>query len=280
MELTEAQHAELARQVEHFFPRDLAWGASVAFLAERGDTYHVHGSGTLFRIADESFIITAAHVILQKGTNNLLFLPAGTNEPLPCSGEALVSEQDHIDVATFQIPPQIAERLDASRYLRFDSVCLSRHTEGAPFAVLGFPQIMCTQKNGKLNITRFFQFTPMYDGPVANHDRDTHLLLHADLDEARTQEGKAVDFCYEGGVSAPFPRELRGISGGSVWRIFKHPSELHTSTTARANPKLVGVENAVCHDRRYIKATWWTAVVNMFWVLRPDLRDALSMYRG
>ena len=280
MTFTDSDFAAAAQRIEKGVPFDLAWASAVAILVQRGSTAQVHGSGTVFRIADESFIITAAHVIESKGSNNLMILLAGDDRPLPCHGEAIVSASVTTDVAALQLPPEIAEQIPPSRFLRFDNVSLAQNAKNAMFAVFGFPQIMCSHNKGILKVTRFHHVAPVFEGPASDlggYNSSTHLLIDADIDETRTTDGKLMDFCYQGGIRAPFPGDLHGISGGSVWRVFDHPADV---PAGRANPKLVAVENAVYHDRRCIKATWWKAVVEMLWAMRPDLRDALLMYRG
>jgi hypothetical protein len=90
-------------------------------------------------------------------------------------------------------------------------------------------------------------------------------------------DGGPMNFDYPGGISAPFPKELRGVSGGSVWRIAESTEDIEKGT---ARPKLVAVENAIYHKNKCIKATWWKAVDYLFRTTMPSLVPSLDLYRG
>src|SRR5206468_3356654 len=60
---TEEEYSQVIRRIDKMVPTDLVSASSVAILIERGPQLGILGSGTLFRIGEESFVITAAHVM-------------------------------------------------------------------------------------------------------------------------------------------------------------------------------------------------------------------------
>src|SRR5262245_12454695 len=76
-DFTEEEHRQINRRIDKMVATDLVCASSVAILIERGPQVSILGSGTLFRIADESFVITAAHVMKDSDGARLRLAPNG-----------------------------------------------------------------------------------------------------------------------------------------------------------------------------------------------------------
>jgi hypothetical protein len=96
---SEEQYRTRAEQIEKLIPFDLAWGSSAAILIQPGKTLRVCGSGTLFRISEQSFVVTAAHVVEQGHGSNLRIIVADGSELMPFEGEGILGPSDTTDVA-------------------------------------------------------------------------------------------------------------------------------------------------------------------------------------
>jgi hypothetical protein len=278
-DFTEEDYRAVAQRFDALIPYELAWGSSVAILINRGENTHVHGTGTLFRIADESFLITATHVIEQANKQNLR-IAASNNRIIPLIGMAILGEP-RFDVAAIQLSPLVVEQLEGKLFLRLHDVCFEQDLSNAMFWVCGFPEILSNHENEILKLTRFHHMADAYDGDtsaLANYEERYHLLVAASLDEIRGVDGKPMEYRYKDGTPAAFPRELGGISGGSVWSISDKTIPIKTNNSQRA--RIVGVETGVFHRKECIKATRWKAVVNMLGDAMPELLPAIKMWRG
>ncbi|HJT77631.1 MAG TPA: hypothetical protein VJ739_10565 [Gemmataceae bacterium] len=281
MEFTDEQYRQVIHRVGKMVPFDLASASSVAVLIERGSQLGIQGSGTLFRIAEESFVITAAHVIKDSNRRNLRLAPGlcYSGEVIPLDGEAILDERDEFDIAAVHLKGRVAERIDPKRFLRLNNISFAEDLAKGLYAVFGYPEMMFSHDKDELKIVLFYHGGPVYAGEtsvIPNFDASASLLLDADIDETRGADGKPIDFCYPQGPSAPFPTELKGISGGSVWRIMQDPNDI------RENPegaRIVAIEVAICQPKRCIRATRWKAVKHMLQSEMPRLRPAIDIWR-
>jgi hypothetical protein len=275
----DAFRSAIAR-IDPLIPFDLVWSSTVGIVIERGPRFHMFGTGTLFRIADESFVITATHVLDDAEKEHCNLRIAGSQDRLiPLIGDSLRADRDPWDVAVIQLPPGAVAALNDKCFLRMDDVSLDEIGSDGLFAVFGFPEMMASDENGIFTMTRFFLMThPLQENASGiDHDRRYHVLLQAQISDVKDYEGKPISFCYRGGVSAPFPDELKGVSGGSVWKIASTPADVRNPR--RKRPQMVAVETGVYRKPACIKATKWRVVKNMIYEAYSDLRPALEMWR-
>lgn len=276
-EFSDSDYAAVARRMDVLVPHDLAWKSSVAILIERGASLHVHGTGTLVRIEEESFLVTARHVI-ERATGQNLLITGSNSEIVPLVGEAILSDVEQFDVAAIPLTSSVTDRLQDATFLRLDHMLFEMKQMVGLYAIFGFPEIMAFYEKGSLTITRFHLVTPLFDGEAGgleNHHPKYHLLLGAKLEEVKSIDGKPMTFRYREGVSAQFPKELTGISGCSVWKIAETPADLRRKDSEGA--RLVAVETGVYKE--CIKATRWKAVTSMIGEAMPALRPVIDMWR-
>src|SRR5262249_21284117 len=121
---TEEQYSQVIRRIEKMVPTDLVFASSVAILIKRGPQLGILGSGTLFRIAEESFVITAAHVMKDNMDKTLRLAPnlCRPSEVIPLEGDVVLDERDAFDVAAIHLKSHVAEMIDPQRFLRLSNV--------------------------------------------------------------------------------------------------------------------------------------------------------------
>lgn len=268
------------RQIDSLMPHEKAWGSTVALVIERGSRFHQFGTGTLFRIADESFLVTAMHVIEDANVEgNRLLISAPQGRFVPTGPQALLGERETFDVAVIQLPEKVVAYLEEKTFLRMDDICLRHQLSQGMFAIFGFPEMMSFDEGGKFLLTRFHLMTYAFDGDTTpiKFDPNHHLLLKADQSEVRGLDGKPMPFCYRGGVPAPFPDELKGISGGSVWKISDTSDGVRSQGSGSA--RIVAVETGVFPRQACIKSTRWNAVRSIIYDAFPELRPSMDLWR-
>lgn len=284
MTFSQDDHAAVAARIDALMPWQLAWGSTVAFLVVRGRSLHVFGSGTLLRIADESLLVTATHVIEEAKAKDMHIILAdkqNKTDLIPLVADGILGDRDGLDVAVLQLRSQVVERIEDNAFLRLDSVSYEPNLSDAMFTVLGFPAIMACHESGRISITKYHHIAPAYEGSTSALDRyneRVHFLVAADLSEAMTMDGKPVEFRYRSGEPAPFPKELGGISGGSVWLLATNPDDARKRLPGSA--RMIGVDTGVYPTSKCIKASRWSVVVGMLRDALPELRRSIDMWRG
>jgi hypothetical protein len=282
---TQQEYAHVAARIDALMPWDLAWGSTVAILIARGTSLHVFGSGTLLRIADESLLVTASHVIEKAGAQNLCIIRAGQtrkDDIVPLEAEAILSDSDGLDVAVLRLNPSVVADFANKDFLRLDRVCRDKEDlSEAMFAVIGFPEIMSGIENGILKFTKFHHIAPAYEGDGFALDGfypSVHFLVDADPSETRTNDGKPMEFRSRSGDAADFPRQLGGISGGSVWKLADGPKGL--AKRAPGSARMVGVEIGIFSDTTCMLASRWSSVIGMLRNALPELCGPIDLWRG
>jgi hypothetical protein len=278
---TEEQYSQVIQRIDKMVPTELVSASSVAILIRRGPQLGMLGSGTLFRIAEECFVITAAHVMKSGEGKNLCLAPnlCGPGDIVPFEGDAMCDERDTFDVAAVHLKPHVAEKIDPRRFLRLGNVSFVEDFTDGLFIVFGYPEMMFSHEKGNLKIVLFHHGGPVYCGDTSgleNYDPHVNLLVDADINETRGVDGKPIEFRYSQGLSAQFPTELKGISGGSVWQIMWNPRDIRDNAK---NARIVAVETATYQKSRCIKATRWKVVVQMLRLAMPKLQPAIDMWR-
>jgi len=126
--------------------------------------------------------------------------------------------------------------------------------------------------------TPFQYMTYLYDKDtkgLENYKEKYHLLFDADS-IGFNEKGKSGSFRNRDGTILQFPKELGGISGGSVWKIGNMDNPISEWKTSQV--KLVAVQTSVYSESRIIKATRWIAVSTLIHEACPDLRSVMNIY--
>jgi len=223
------EEIEHYQRLSGFVPKH-AWDATIPILIRCGTQLTQHGTGTLFAVGADCFVITAGHVLRSaKEAGTGLYAATSRKDFLQLGGTWTVSDDEKsdgvFDVAVFQLANESQRRFQSSNFLRLSDVSFDFNIEYAVYTVFGFPSIWTHKKESDKStlVAKAFQYTTYtYESSTSsleNFDPRHHLALGVSLDESRDENANFVDFSYSGGVSARFPADLGGISGGSVWHI-------------------------------------------------------------
>lgn len=240
------------------------------------------GTGTFFRVAEDSFMVTACHVwdeAARCGFDHDLHVfdldghVQGDVQmrPVPLTGTVHCVKAPP-DVAIFELAPEVVSALDGRRFLRLNEVELRARQPGRCW-VFGFPsdatELIPAQSHFRFN--QFFMLAPFYERPVAleNYDPVFHFLL----------DGAKDDLCQLDGTAAEMPRHLNGISGCSIWRP-EWPASNSPEDWSPDRTRIVGVQTSYYPKTSVIRATHWAAVANALYQRRPDLRPAIEFHLG
>ncbi len=277
-------------QLESRIPID-AWKATVSIVIVRGRELQQFGTGTLVSIAEQSFVVTAAHVIkaAQKYSSSLCLASEGGSF-VQIQGNWLCSVEgqygtssDPFDVALLSLDPGTVVKLSGNTFLRLDDIDFDEDQTTGIFCLCGFPALWSqpsTDAEPTMSVKPLQYVTHAFTGStesLSEYQGRFHLLLNAEPIENTDIEGDQLVFKGRGGARASFPSDLGGISGCSVWKIGDRRVPL--SEWARLRPKVVGVQTGVYPGSQIIKATQWVAVSTLFYEALPDLRPAMLLWR-
>lgn len=270
----------------------LAWDCTVPIVIAHEGSVHHFGTGTLFRISDYFFLITAGHVIKQACANGKTVGIGGSEDGkfIALIGDTLVSaasqygtSADPLDIGVHRLARTAVDRLQNKQFLILDNIDFDDQSPTAVFCIFGYPGIWSLPSSTADEAVRYkaLQLT------TYRYDRDTstldeyqeglHLLLDARLDQITNHDATPVDFNDRHDQPIPFPRGLAGISGCSVWRIGDLKTPFDRWKTVK--PHLVAVQTGVYHNKSVIKATRWVAVSTLIHGAFPELRPAMELWR-
>jgi hypothetical protein len=180
--------------------------------ALRGEQTVQLGTGTFFRVADESFLVSASHVWEEAGRYGFgkelcVFDPDRSTEtgvtflrPVGLLGK-LYRVKEPLDVAILHLDDKAVDQLKHVRFLRLDQVGVRPRRKDRCW-VVGFPheslKDMPAQSQWMFN--PFVLLAPFYEGPVAleNYDPKVHFLLDAARDDLWELDGTPANLGEDG----------------------------------------------------------------------------------
>lgn len=244
---------------------------------------HQFGTGTLLRIADDSFLVTAAHIATQaKELSKSLCI--GVDETfIQLHGNwCLSSENSPYDIAVLRLPLDITNKLSNLAHVRLQDVDFSLDLSNGVFCLLGYPgrlSITSTPENTTMSVTPFQFLTHAYAGKtenLGNYQPKFHLLLSAQ-DGGVNNEGNPIKFSDRNNTPLNFPKDLGGISGCSIWKVGEQNKPIREWKSYR--PKIVAVQTGVYSEAQVIKGTRWIAVSTLLYEAYEDLREVIKLTR-
>ncbi|MCH7728956.1 MAG: hypothetical protein IH991_21100, partial [Planctomycetes bacterium] len=180
------------------------WDSTVAILIRRGNQLAQHGTGTLFSIGEDAFLVTAAHVVQSaKDTDAALYVATPERAFLQLVGNCFLSADedgaDVLDVALFSLNGALKQAFRSARWLRLSDVSIDFDVPSAVYCVYGYPAIWThkSDTNPSSLDTRPLQYaTYTYDDSTSalkDFDDRFHIALAASLDDTRDENATPVD---------------------------------------------------------------------------------------
>jgi hypothetical protein len=261
-----------------------AWESTVGIVVAHENNIHTCGTGTLFRVADMSFVVSAEHVMgaAAKLKKAIAITTSMTRGPLePITGQ-LVRANGIYDIALVCLSEDQANRLATKRtFLRIHDVDFSDQPPKGLYTLFGFPVVWSSSPPSEqipIEIKGLQYTTGLYQAATeefADFRTNVHLLL-----DAQSQwDDSAAEVAFENldGIEKEFPGDLNGISGCSVWRIAD--CSIPMTLWKHHPPKLVAVQTGVFRNAKAIKATRWAAVRSLIYEAFPELQRAIELVR-
>jgi hypothetical protein len=240
------------------------------------------GTGTCFRVADESFLVTACHVwdmAEKNGFDHDLYVfdldgdfdGQAKVRPVPLTGR-LYRVRDPHDVAVLELDSSTVSEFRTRTFLRLSEVALRPRWRHSCW-VLGFPleAAVSVAAQSLFRFNQLFLLAPFCQRDVAldNYDPAWHFLLDATRDSRWQLDG----------TPGEMPRRLNGISGCSLWETEWPPDNAPDSWKPEST-RIVGVQTSYYEKSSIIKATHWGAVADVLYQVRPDLRPSIEVHLG
>jgi hypothetical protein len=272
---------EVNKLLEERLPMERAWGSTVSIVIVDNKSLKQLGTGTLFRVANESFVVTAAHVIeiaLRHGGG--MGISGLKDNFIGFTGDAIISHES-VDVSVVHLSDAVVQKLDGCTFLTLNDVCFTTDLSQGVFTLFGFPAIWVKDDGGRMDMKRFQFTSPAFEGDTSfllGYDKKYHILVNGHLIGITESDGSQVEFTKHDGSPANFPGDLGGISGCGVWKIADLPA-LRRGEKGEG-PRIVGVESCVYSKPGCIRATRWAVVNGMIHERFPALRPVLFMWRG
>jgi len=228
------------------------------------------GTGTLLRIADRQFLVTAAHVctlVKEHAHGMCIFDDRSGSEAVPLSGSVLMAGGAP-DFAIIELRESLVQALPNRRFLSLTDVDLaSREPAKGLFCLWGYPSCWYRRddQSGRISTVAVRLVTALFEGYRENlrdYDPRTHLLFTAPDDTN----------AFPGG----HPESLHGFSGSSVWQVWRQGDP--PAWWKPEDAKIIGVQTGVYCKPGALKATRWVPVLKAIWDGFPHLRGAIRLH--
>ncbi len=237
-----------------------------------------HGSGVLLRIADASFVVSAAHVLLGGDSAEILLAPSIAESRLLVSlGQLKVHatrDTENYDVGYVHLPDTTVRELGSTvEYVRLSDITFEEPPPMGIYGVIGYPQhqVHFNALENKVQARPLFYGGPLFGAATDALVPGLSIAIRVEMNETSTGDGDR----------ARFP-ELRGISGCGIWRLGvpgrdPPPDERWEASQIR----LAGIEHAVIetsvHTTRAIKGTLIKQTIQLIVGGHPELRRAIAV---
>jgi hypothetical protein len=229
------------------------------------------GTGTLFAVAEERFLVTAAHVASDfiKGQSVLLTSNPRTQQHLERLDYDWITAEGEFDVGVFRLSARALAVLRDLTFLRLDEIEIGPPAPKGVYVVYGYPRAWWKPDapNLVVNVSPLQLFGSDYDGSTDawRFDPTVHMAIElADDSMVPRSERQNV------------PDSLKGISGCSVWWLrgaFEKPGQFKAE-----DAKIVAVQTGTQNRDSVILATRWAAALVLIRRHCPDLGPAVDMY--
>ncbi len=227
------------------------------------------GSGVLLRIADASFLLSAAHVLAEVEKALLLIGPMVTDSrliPSPTSVQ-VTNDREALDVGYARLSPEVVTELEqhGKKFVRLSEFALGDEPARGLYGVIGYP----ASQNRPNYQTRLIDTVYFYYGS------------HLTTTDSATPGASIVVACTQPTLSTArgdeHMPELKGISGCGMWRLYCDRDRLdRLGAWDTSWIRLAGIEHTV-QKRKWIKGTVIQRVIEHLRHDHADLRPSIRL---
>lgn len=231
------------------------------------------GTGTLFRIAERLFFVTARHIFDDMRPEDLCIprSPDGDRDPKTLGRITITKPKiESIDVAIVEIQsPETIARIESGwRILSLNSMKLA--SQQGNFALSGYPSGLGKRPNPALvKSTLFMLETHRLDQVPVGADQP--VIADLDLFFAYDREGFRSD-----GAAMDAPH-LRGASGASIWEFSQEEKQLWAPDNAM---RIVGVQSSMARSHDYFRAKSCIYLLESFAKIDTQLEGEVNRFRA
>jgi hypothetical protein len=248
----------------------------VPIMADVDDQPVQCGTGTLFRVADYSFLVSACHVTNLARDNakrNAIGLYI-TDSPPGSPGIALegnLHSEPNLDLSIWQLTPRVVAEIPNRQFLTVHHADRAdlRVTRGW-YYIHGYPNCWTDTKpeEKKIVVKPFTYGAIMYDGDTSTFDKydpKLHVLLTVPKDNNIDSKGEPTEL----------PNSLRGISGCSIWQAYYEG--LPSKTWSVDDAVVVAVQTGTYLKGTVVRGTRWWLIEKILEKNYQDLKGPLSL---
>lgn len=248
----------------------------IPILGEQDEGLVQCGTGTLLAVADARFLVTAAHVTEWATEFEVtLYISSGLRDDfcVALHGEVAHTDDPH-DIAIWKLQPDTVAALDGRVFLNHSRIDLSPlPPKNGWFQVFGYPTVWSDVRHEEeATVCQAFSYGARLYTETAEKligcDPSIHLLL-----KVFTQ--KTVDST---GAPASLPDNLEGISGCSLWQVYREGRD--PAQWTKDDARILAVQTQIYSDTDQIivRGTTWRTVIEMLKRNYPELRKPLQIH--
>jgi hypothetical protein len=244
---------------------------TVPLIAERDGRRGIAGTGTLFRVAGITFLVTAAHVARSLERTRLYF-PLGDDGARLRKlnpGMLLVTPEEVSDVGALRLEARVADELVGRSTLTLANVGMGTLKTTGWFFVCGYPE-ETTDPAIPFAVRRPLA---LQTRPYSGSSDDLARALDQEREFLLEHPAGVRDFL---GEPCSVPR-LTGMSGCSIWVTLPDGSGVWS---AERMLRVVGIQTSVAQSRKWIRATTWGTVARLLYDAVPETRPEIEAQFG
>jgi hypothetical protein len=232
------------------------------------------GTGTLFRVADVSFLVTASHVLAKAkklGGDLYIFDHPGHGGGIQLHGETDLYPE--LDVTVWRLPEDVVAAMPNRKFLTVHHADRdNRRPRKGIYLIHGYPECWYSADTEQKELT-FRSFTAVcgeYSGDTKDlhkaspYDPDFHILLGTPRDGAFPVTGP----------DAATPDHFHGMSGCSIWQVIYEG--LYPRLWTPDDAAVVAVQTGV-YNGTITKGTRWWVVDEIIRRDYPELAGSLAI---
>ena len=253
-------------------------------VAGEGDHY---GSGVLPQVDGTRFLVTAAHVsdeFFCERWKQIFFGTPDGDELIPVITVRYARskkridpnrEDDPLDLAVYELRPDIADRLSAfMRFVTLSDLALDPDKlRDGRYLALGYPGFRAEKDEMDQTVEAqiLSYFTRLYDmerNPAPNISPADHLVLDVNRTDEPEGAGDRLDLDQTG-----------GISGGGMWRLLDENQPIESLDWRQAKLAAIITDRSVPEVMgpvQYLRGTKIKRAINLIYEGWEDLRPAIE----